>query len=61
MINNFLIKPGYLSDHSIILLKLDLIGTQATGKGSWKFINNMLNDPTYTALIKNMLADIKNI
>ena len=44
LMNNCSIKPGYLSDYSIISLTIDLIGTQTTGKGSWKFNKDLLDD-----------------
>ena len=37
------IVPGYRSDHSGILLKLDFF-EQARGKGYWKFNNSLLKD-----------------
>ena len=52
------IKPGCYSDHSVVNLKIDLIGTQPRGRGCWKFNNNLLNDPEYIALIKQSLNEI---
>ena len=54
------IKPGLLSDHSLICLKLILNKSQKWGKGTWKFNNMLLCDKQYVALIKESLQNIKN-
>ena len=38
-INSTEIKPGYRSDHSIIILKIELLNLQPRGPGLWKFNN----------------------
>ena len=58
LIKSFEIKRGYYSDHSIVNLKIDVIGTQTRGRGCWKFNNNLLNDAEYIALIKYSLNEI---
>ena len=50
------IKPGYCSDHSILNVRIELIGTQTRGKSTWKFNNNLLHDDKYLALVKNTTA-----
>ena len=50
------IKPGYCSDHSILNLNIELIGTQTRGRGSWKFNNNLLQDDNYFILVKITLT-----
>ena len=59
LIQNTSIQAGNSSDHSIISLDLELVGTQKRGKGLWKFNNNLLTDPDYVGLIKTLITDIK--
>ena len=52
------IKPGYRSDHSILCLQIECLGTHKRGKGTWKFNNNLLNDKNYVELVKNTIAGV---
>ena len=54
-----LIQPGLLSDHSILLLSLNLIQTQRRGRGTWKFNNNLLKDFEYIELIKKTIQQVQ--
>ena len=58
LIKNTVIKPGYRSDHSVIVVELELIETQSRGRGCWKFNNNLLNDKNYVSLIKDTISSI---
>ena len=58
LINKTTIKPGYCSDHSIIGIELELLGTQKRGKGNWKFNNSLLSDKEYLELIKDTISSV---
>ena len=53
------IKPGNCSDQSIISITLDLLDTPKRGRSYWKFNNDLLNDPEYVNMVKNIINDIK--
>ena len=50
------IKPGYISDHCIINLTLE-ISTQNKGKGFWKLNTSLLHDQEYATIIKTVIKD----
>ena len=54
------IKPGLLSDHSIVNIILELAGTGRRGRGYWKFNNDLLTDLEYIELIKSVIKKSKN-
>ena len=60
MITNTEIKPGLLSDHSLVGLVLEMSETSARGRGYWKFNNDLLTDLKYIDLIKSTINNIKN-
>ena len=45
------IVPGYRSDHSGVILKLDFF-EHPRGKGYWKFNNSLLKDRKYIKIVK---------
>ena len=53
------IKPGLLSDHSLINIELELTGTSKRGRGYWKFNNDLLSDLGYIELIKTTINNTK--
>ncbi len=57
-INNCTIQSGLHSDHRI--LKLDLnTDKRNTGRGFWKFNNDLLHETDYVHLIKKTISDCK--
>ena len=60
IIRNAVIKPGIMSDHSLINITLDLIETKKRGKGFWKLNNSLLTDMDYIKIVKDSLKEIKN-
>jgi len=59
LVQNTTIKPGNCSDHSIISLKIHILGTTERGKGFWKFNNSLLMEKEYTNMVKNIIENIK--
>ena len=53
------IKPGLLSDHSLIKLELNLKEAVKRGRGTWKFNNNLLRDKEYIGIIKDCIQKVK--
>ena len=51
------IVPGYRSDHSGVLLKLDFF-EQARGNGYWKFNNSLLKDKKYIKIVKDTINEV---
>ena len=49
-------KPGYRSDHSIVILNIT-ITEEARGKGFWKFNTSLLHDIKYVILIKEVIRE----
>ena len=58
-VDKCLIQPGLLSDHSILLLSLNLLQIQRRGRGTWKFNNNLLKDLEYIELIKKAIQQVQ--
>ena len=58
-ISNCNIKPGLMSDHSLIKVELNMKKTDHRGKGTWKFNNNLLRDKQYVTLVKETIQNIK--
>ena len=54
------IVPGYRSDHSGVLLKLDFF-EQARGKGYWKFNNSLLKDKKYIKIVKDTINEVLSL
>ena len=52
------ILPGYHSDHSLVLLNLD-INTPRKGRGFWKLNTSLLSDPNYVSRIQNSIVQTK--
>ena len=59
IVKKCLFKPGNKSDHSLIQISLEILGTQKRGPGHWKFNNKLLLDSSYISMVKNQLEDIK--
>ena len=57
-VKNSVIDPSYQSDHTIVVLELNL--TQLShGKSYWKHNNSLLTDPDYLKQINKKIEDIK--
>ena len=54
-----LIQPGLLSDHSILLLSLNLLQIKRRERGTWKFNNNLLKDLEYIELIQKIIEQVQ--
>ena len=54
------IVPGYRSDLSGVLLKLDVF-EQARGKGYWKFNNSLLKDKKYIKIVKETINEVLSL
>ena len=52
------IKPGYRSDHSIVILEI-LINEFTRGKGTYKFNTSLLTNKDYIELVHNVIQDEK--
>ena len=60
MVEESSIRPGYLSDHSNVRIKL--VTTEIPrGRGFWKFNCQLLHDSEYIDIIKNTIKDISAI
>ena len=55
------IKPSIKSDHSIISLSFELHNSIQKGRGFWKFNSNLLKDPEYIRMIKDMVNNCKTM
>lgn len=53
------IKPSILTDHSMIIITIDL-ETEARGRGYWKLNCSLLRDMEYVNLVKQTIHDILN-
>ena len=53
-VNETKIISGYKTDHSLVLLKLD-VGKFQTGRSYWKFNNSLLRDKEYIDCIKKVI------
>ena len=51
------ILDGYLTDHKLITLTVNISGVE-TGKGYWKFNNGLLKDDNFVSLIRERIPDI---
>ena len=54
LVENCTIKPGYRSDHSIVLLELKF-NPFNRGHSLWKFNNNLLTDKEYVLKVKETI------
>ena len=52
------IEVGFLSDHSMVTLKLNE-GNKARGPGLWKFNNLLLQDKEYAHLIRDLIENLR--
>ncbi len=57
-IENSTILPGYLTDHSLVLLELRL-NDFVRGRGFWRFNNSLLKDPVYIKKVKEVIQKTK--
>ena len=51
------IKPSIKTDHSSIIINLNLKKTPERGRGFWKINNSLLMDKDYTKLINSLLEN----
>ena len=58
--NTSKIKPGYRSDHSLILIGIQFTNINR-GKGTWKFNNSLLLDEEYKRAVKLCINDMINV
>lgn len=60
IVENCIVKPGYGSDHSIVLLELKL-NPFKKGCGIWKFnIDNLVTDKDYVQKVKDVIQCFSN-
>ena len=52
------IRPGILSDHSLLTLNIEILDCINRGKGYWKFNNDLLQDKNYVNMIKSTINDV---
>ena len=52
--------PGYRTDHSGVILKLDFF-EQSRGKGFWKFNNSLLKNKEYSKIVKNTINEVLSL
>ena len=57
LVENICIKPGYRTDHSIVILELRLSNFNK-GKGFWKFNNALLQDKCFVGNVKKTIASV---
>lgn len=57
-VQNFEIQPSYRTDHSTIVLSLQ-INEFIKGKGLWKFNNSLLKDMNYIEAVKKCINNVK--
>ena len=57
-LKNCKVEPSYRSDHSMIILELEL-NPFIRGKGLWKFYNSLLYDIDYINMVKEENLDVK--
>ena len=57
LVENISIKPGYRTDHSIVMLELRLSNFKK-GKGFWKFNNALLQDTSFVENVKKTIASV---
>ena len=58
IVEKFSIKPGYRSDHSIVLMELKFNSFER-GRGLWKFNNSLLTDPIFIEKVKDTIQKVK--
>ena len=54
------IVPGYRTDHSGLVLKLNFF-EQERGKGYWKFNNSLLKDKKYIEIVHKIITEVLNL
>ena len=54
------IVPGYRTDHSGLVLKLNFF-EQERGKGYWKFNNSLLKDKKYIDIVHKTITEVLNL
>ena len=59
IVENIYIKPGYRSDHSIVVMELKF-NSFVRGHGLWKFNNSLLHDTIYIEKVKQTIHDVKD-
>ena len=58
VIENFIFKPGYRSDHSAVILELKFNSFER-GRGLWKFNNSILTDKICVDKVKKTIERMK--
>lgn len=58
-VENFDIKSGYRSDHSIVILELKFNPFER-GRGLWKFNNSLLTDMVFIDKVKEIIERVKS-
>lgn len=59
LVENCVIKPGYRSDHSIVLLEIKF-NPFKRGRGLWKFNNSLLTDKEYVSKVKETIHSVSS-
>lgn len=59
IVENFDIKSGYRSDHSIVVLELKFNPFER-GRGLWKFNNSLLTDMVFIDKVKEIIDRVKS-
>ena len=57
MVVTFLVKPGYRSDHSSVVLEIKCNAFQR-GRGLWKFNNSLQLDKLYVDKVKDTIQQV---
>ena len=56
-VETYSIKPGYRSDHSIVIIELKF-NSFNRGRGLWKFNNSLLSDKEYVKKVKDTIHNV---
>lgn len=57
LVETFLVKPGYRSDHSSVVLEIKFNAFER-GRGLWKFNNSLLLDKIYVDKVKDTIQQV---
>ena len=53
--------PSFLSDHSLVILRVSsLADSESRGRGYWKFNNSLTNDNNFVETLKNNICEWKS-
>ena len=58
-VHSSFIKPSIKSDHSILILKINIFKEQKRGPGFWKFNTALLQDDVYIDVIRELIESLK--